>query len=132
MRLRRCARLADPDRFREVRRRGRSWVHPLLVLCALPNNLPYSRFGISVSRWVGKAVVRNRTRRRLREAIRRLWKGVPPGWDMVFVARPAVNGQPFDAISAAMSEVLQRAGLLVIETEREGNEGCNIGSTPGL
>lgn len=113
MRLRRCMRLADPSRFREIRREGRSWAHPLLVLCVLPNGRPYSRFGISVSRWVGKAVVRNRAKRRLREAIRMLWRGVSPGWDMVFVVRPLSREQRFDRISAAVSNVLQRAGLLI-------------------
>jgi ribonuclease P protein component len=105
-------RLADSARFRQIRREGRSWVHPLLVLCALPNGRPYSRFGISVSRWVGKAVVRNRTKRRLREAIRALWRDVVPGWDMVFVVRPPLKGQLFGQVSAAVSEVLRRAGLL--------------------
>ena len=120
MRLRRCVRLTDPARFRQVRLEGRSWVHPLLVLCALPNDWPYSRFGISVSRWVGKAVMRNRTKRRLREAIRGLWKDVSPGWDMVFVARPPLQRQPFDQISVAVREVLQRAGLLSgMRTEAE-------------
>jgi len=112
VRLRRCIRLADPVRFRQVRQQGRSWAHPLLVLCVLPNERPCSRFGISVSRWVGKAVVRNRTKRRLREAIRALWMYVHPGWDMVFVVRPPLKGQLFDQISAAVSEVLQRAGVL--------------------
>lgn len=112
MRLRRCVRLTDPARFRQVRQEGRSGVHPLLVLCALPNDRPYSRFGISVSRWVGKAVVRNRAKRRLREAIRGLWEDVSLGWDMVFVVRPPLQRQPFDRISAAVSEVLQQAGLM--------------------
>jgi ribonuclease P protein component len=112
VRLRRRVRLADPSRFREIRREGRSWAHPLLVLCVLPNGRPYSRFGISVSRWVGKAVVRNRAKRRVREAIRMLWKGVSPGWDMVFVVRPLLRDTRFGHISAAVSEVLQRAGLL--------------------
>jgi ribonuclease P protein component len=111
-RLRRRVRLADSSRFREIRREGRSWAHPLLVLCVLPNGRPYSRFGISVSRWVGKAVVRNRAKRRVREAIRTLWRGVSPGWDMVFVVRPLLRSAGFGHISAAVSEVLQRASLL--------------------
>lgn len=122
MRLRRCTRLADPDRFRQVRQEGCSWVHPLVVLCGLPNGRPYSRLGISVSRWVGKAVVRNRARRRLREAIRELWENVSPGWDMVFVARPPLGRQPFGQICAAVGQVLQEAGLLsgtMSETEQE-------------
>jgi ribonuclease P protein component len=122
VRLRRCMRLTSPDRFRQVRQEGRSWVHPLLVLCALPNGQRYSRFGISVSRWVGNAVVRNRTKRRLREAVRGLWSDVPSGWDLVFVARPPLKRQLFDHISRAVSEVLQGAGLLSGKSSRAEEE----------
>jgi len=122
VRLRQCVHLVNPTRFRQVRQEGRSWVHPLLVLCALPNERPYSRFGISVSRWVGKAVVRNRTKRRLREAIRGLWGTVSPGWDLVFVARPSLRRRPFDQIIAAVRGVLQQAGLLSEMRTEAGEE----------
>ena len=112
MRLCRKVRLADFTRFRQVRQQGRTSVHALVVLCLLPNDLDYSRFGISVSRWVGKAVVRNRTKRRLREAIRGVWSEVLPGWDAVFVARPPVQRQPFADVRSAVAEVLLEAGLL--------------------
>jgi len=121
---RQCVRLIDPARFRQVRQEGRSWVHPLLVLCALPNERPYSRFGISASRWVGKAVVRNRAKRRLREAIRGLWGGVSPGWDLVFVVRPSLRQRRFEHIVAAVRGVLQQAGLLLrMRTEVEEEAG---------
>src|SRR4030042_938131 len=53
-------RLRENERFQRVRAEGRSWSHLLLVLCALPNGLEYSRFGLSVSKRVGRAVGRNR------------------------------------------------------------------------
>jgi ribonuclease P protein component len=91
----------------------------------LPNGQSCSRFGISVSRWVGKATVRNRIKRRLRETVRDLWRSVLPGWDIVLVARSAARDQPFSAIAAAVRDVLQRSGLLAamvteIETAARG------------
>jgi ribonuclease P protein component len=127
MRLRRCARLTNSASFRQVRQEGESYVNSLLVLCMLPNGRPYSRFGISVSRWVGKAAARNRIKRRLREAVRSLWHDVASGWDMVFVARVALRDQPFRAIVAAVRDALQRAGLLsAIATEAEDTARSNI------
>ena len=52
--------------------------------------------GITVTRKIGGAVVRNRARRRLREALRRVLPGpARPGHDYVVVARPGALKQPF-------------------------------------
>src|SRR5919202_3894793 len=75
--------------FERARRRGRSWGSPLLGLTAVRNDLELTRCGFVVSRRVGKAVVRNRVRRRLREIIRRRLPQIEAGWDVVFSARPA-------------------------------------------
>ena len=69
------------------------------------------RFGLTVSRKVGNAVVRNRVKRRLREALRRIEAGAAvaeparpaPGWDYVIVARTAALTQPFPALVAEIT-----------------------------
>ncbi len=104
-------RLTDPDRFRQVREAGASFSHPLLILCVLPNDLGVARAGFTASRRVGKAVERNRARRRMREAVRQMWDLVEPGWDMVWIARPAVNQARFAEVQAACSRLLVRAGI---------------------
>lgn len=60
---------------------------PLLVF-ARPNDLPHTRLGLSVGRRVGKAVVRNRIKRLLREAFRHLRPDCPPGYDLIVHVRP--------------------------------------------
>jgi len=80
-------RLTDNEQFQRVKKEGRSWSHVLLVLCALPNELDYSRFGFSVSKRVGKAAVRNRAKRLLRESARARQAAIAPGQDLVFIAR---------------------------------------------
>lgn len=83
-----------------------------MVLCALPNELPYSRFGFAVSRKIGSAVQRNRVRRRLRESIRLMQSRIAPGWDLVFIARPAIARASYHEISATCARLLRRAQLL--------------------
>lgn len=110
--MKRRHRLRDNKRFQEVRRRGRSYSDRLLVLCALPNGLPESRFGFSVSRRIGKAVVRNKIKRRLREATRLRMDQIQPGWDIVFIARKPICQASYQEIDAACARLLRRASLL--------------------
>ncbi len=110
--LRRRYRLADPERFREVRQAGTTLSHSFFVLCVLPNSLDFSRCGFTASRRIGKAVVRNRARRRMQEAVRQLWDLVQPGWDLVWIARPAINQANFAELQAACVRLLTRVGVL--------------------
>jgi ribonuclease P protein component len=54
----------------------------------IPASNDASRFGITVSRRVGNAVVRNRVKRWLREVIRHHWRSLEGEWDVVIIARP--------------------------------------------
>lgn len=112
---------ADAD-FRRVRRCGRSWGHSLLVLYAArpgagapPEHGAPTRVGVTVGRGVGGAVVRNRVRRRIREAVRVRYDCVAPGWDLVFVARGASAEAGGDELARAVETLLARAGLLTGE-----------------
>ncbi|MEI2691175.1 MAG: ribonuclease P protein component [Anaerolineae bacterium] len=109
--MKREHRLAGHERFQEIRRQGKCWTHRLLVLCILPNDLPHSRFGFSTSKRIGNAVVRNQTRRRLREIVRLRLPTIAPGWDVVLIARPAITQAEFRQIETAVEKVLVQAGL---------------------
>ena len=111
--MKRAQRLRRASDFRRTRElAGRGLAHPLLVLFTAPNDLGSLRVGITVSGRVGKAVVRNRARRRLRAALRKHLDGVPPsGRDLVVVARPAIATASWTAIDTAVGELLRRAGI---------------------
>jgi ribonuclease P protein component len=110
--MQRPFRLRHPADFERLRREGRRWHHPLAVLVAGANNQPISRFAFLASRRVGKAVVRNRARRLLREAVRLKLDDIQKGWDCLFIARRETSEASFWEVEAAVGQLLDRAGLL--------------------
>lgn len=110
--MERASRLRASADFRRVRATGRSWAHPLLVLYVAPNEIERPRIGISVSRRVGKAVVRNRVRRRIREAVRPVLDDLSAGRDLLFIARGPAATAEWSSLRGAVLELLRRAGLL--------------------
>ncbi len=81
--------LRRPSEFRRVYERKRSVSDGWLVIYGCENGLPHNRLGLSVSRKVGSAVVRNRFRRLYREAYRLMRDELPSGMDLVFIPRDA-------------------------------------------
>lgn len=109
--MRRRFRVRDNEQFQQIRRKGRTYGSRLAVLCILENNLSYSRFGFSVSRRIGKAVERNRVKRRMRESVRLRMSQIQPGWDCVVIARAAVRNATYGQIDAAFDRLFFRAAL---------------------
>ncbi len=108
--MRREQRLRRRRDFAAAYRKGRIQSNQLLVLRVLPNGLPVSRFGFVAGKVVGGAVVRNRVKRRLREAARAL--PLRQGLDIVIGARkPAAEAQ-YEALRQALQTLLDRAKAL--------------------
>ena len=83
-----------------------------LVLYARPNRLDCNRVGITVSKKLGHAVIRNRVRRRLREVYRLNEELFQPGWDIVVVARSRCIDADFQSITKAYLALAAKAGIL--------------------
>ena len=110
--MKREQRLRTPAEFRRVRDQApRGWPSRFLVLYVAPNEVGHARVGITVSSRVGNAVVRNRVRRRLREALRARLDRLASGHDIVLVARPASADATWAELSSALEVALQRAGV---------------------
>lgn len=89
----------------------------LLVLRSLPNQLPHNRYGFVTSKRLGKAVARNRVRRRLREAVRAL--PARPGLDIVVLARAPAAQADFRQLKTAVTDLFARAGILTDDRPEE-------------
>lgn len=105
-------RLTSSGDYARVRRDGRSRAHPLLILSAASNGGETTRVGLAVGAKIGSAVVRNRAKRLLREAARRRLAELPPGQDLVLIARKEIVGKRLDDVSAALDTLLRRSDLL--------------------
>lgn len=121
--LPRVARLHRRADFARVRQEGRTWADRLLVLGAVPNGLPYSRFGFVVGKRIGKAVRRNRAKRLMREAVRLHRPRIRPGWDLVWIARGEMARASFAEVMHSVEALLQRAGLLEGARAPQGDDG---------
>ncbi|MCL6557305.1 MAG: ribonuclease P protein component [Firmicutes bacterium] len=96
--------------FQRVYRRGLSVASGALVLYLSRNRGQGRRFGFSVSKKTGKAVVRNRVRRVLREICRLNEEWFPQGYDVVIIARREAVGKKFQDLATQLYQLTRRAG----------------------
>ena len=89
------------------------YANSYLVLYARKNKTGENRVGITVSKKLGKAYVRNRVRRRFREVYRLNEEKFQPGWDIVVVARTKSIHADFGKLTAAYLQLAEKAGILV-------------------
>ncbi len=116
--MKRKFRLIKSTDFKRVRRLGKSYAHPLIVLVKHANATDPSRIGISAGRSVGNAVQRNYAKRRLRETIRPIYPAISPGWDIILLARKPMIACDYQQVETAVRTLLRKAGLLEkLETE---------------
>jgi len=104
--------LSRPRDFATLQEHGTVRSHPLLVVRVLRTDLDTTRFGLATGRKIGGAVIRNRLRRRLREALRALAPSFQPGWDVLIIARPALVTATHEELSEAVGKLLRRGGVL--------------------
>ena len=103
--------------YKRVRRTGKSFAHPLLVLIIAPTRDKSGvKIGITTGRSVGKAVDRNRAKRRLRALADNYLSTIQLGWDIIIVARQAIVKAPFTSIQQAFEMQLKRSGILKAQT----------------
>lgn len=110
--MKRKFRLIKSTDFMRVRRLGKSYAHPLVVLIKHPGEIEKKRIGISAGRSVGNAVHRNRVKRKIREIIRPVLPKTKTGWDIILLARKPITTGSHQEIRTAIYSLFKRADLL--------------------
>jgi ribonuclease P protein component len=118
--------LRKNNEFRTVYRRGKSFSTDLLVLYVYKNNSKTSceeylnRVGISVSKKVGKSVIRSRVKRLISESYRLNSAGLKKKFDLVFIARSAAKDKSYKEIEDSVKKLFKKAGLY--DNEKDSNK----------
>jgi len=108
-------RLTRSEDFKRVRRSGKSYAHPLVVLIVLKrekSDHPNVRIGVAAGRSVGTAVSRNRAKRLLREAMRTMIPSIASNLDLILIARAGLVTASLEDTRQALQNLLQRAQII--------------------
>ena len=107
----RTSRILRSADFRTVYDNGTRVTSPMFAaFCLARPGQNGARLGLTVPRAIGGAVVRNRIKRRLREAFRLHRHEFGPQWDIVLNPRRAALTAPFPEIERAMRKVMEKCG----------------------
>jgi ribonuclease P protein component len=101
------ARLVRRGEFDAVYRAGKRRSSSHFTVFFRANQLPVSRFGFSIKKALGGAVVRNRIRRRIREIVRCHRMEIPAGWDIVIHPKSGVAGAGFGGLTVDLVRLMK-------------------------
>lgn len=118
-------RLKKSRDFRRVQGRGRKIRQPNLMLLVLPGQVSQTRIGLTVSRRVGNAVVRNRVKRWLRQGLRHQYPSIEGCWDVVVIAHPSAAEAGQEVLSEQLASALS---LMTRPPRRSSGRGRSRGS----
>ncbi|MBK8618655.1 MAG: ribonuclease P protein component [Anaerolineales bacterium] len=111
--MQRKFRLTRSEDFKRVRRIGKSYAHPLVVLVAHASETStHIRVGVIAGKTTGNAVYRNRAKRILREALRPYLKSFASGLDLILIARRPLVTATLEDTRAALDNLFRRAQIL--------------------
>jgi len=116
-RFRKAEHLRRPSDFRRVYEQRCAASDVWLLVQACPNELPFSRLGLSVSRKYGGAVKRNRLRRLYREAFRLSKHELPKGLDLVLIPR-SPNEPSLELLKQSLKTLAQQAARRLARQEK--------------
>lgn len=120
-------RLKKNSQFTYIYKHGQSKHSKFLSVSYLKTKYQPFKIGFTVSKKVGKSVIRSKVKRYLREATRLELKNINNGYNYVFIAREGIDQNNLDMLRKIIIELLQKAGLYKKENKDENKpEGKNI------
>lgn len=107
-------RIRFSSEFQRVREQGRRWVHGCLIAnWQSTEDRTFSRLGVITSKKIGRAHVRNRARRLMRESYRQLQYQLKAPIDLILVARKSIATMKQQQVEKDLHKILKRHRLLV-------------------
>jgi ribonuclease P protein component len=98
--------------FKKVYSGGKNYWNRNLTLYKKKNNLEETRFGITITKKVGKAVIRNKIRRRIKEIYRKNLYRIKSGYDLIFIPKQNVVDISYKELESAMIHILKISNML--------------------
>ena len=118
-------RIKKNSQFRFIYSRGKSYSNDKLVLYIFRNKKNINRIGLSVSKKVGKSVLRNRIKRLIREGYRLNKNMYKRGYDLIFIARVGAKTANFKDIEKSVIYLMKKGGLAKEGVENEKNSNIS-------
>lgn len=88
---------------------GKAFGGGYIILFVKNNGLEYPRYGLSVGKKIGGAVLRNRVKRLMREIMRDILKDIEGGFDLVLVGKKGISSISFRELKEKINELILRA-----------------------
>ncbi len=105
--------------FRYVYQKGKSFANRYLVFYMIKNGTQQNRLGISVSKKVGKSVVRSHVTRLIRESYRSLEPQCKQGFDIVVIARVSCNNASYWEVQDALLHLMKKQNFLRLDATKK-------------
>lgn len=109
--MKKALRLTKNLEFINVYKSGKRVSSPFFVMYIKKNDLGYSRLGVSVSKKVGKSVIRNKIKRQIKEIVRKNYNFINSGWDIVFSVKPAAVQLNYAQMEKEIINLLKRGRI---------------------
>lgn len=103
--------LRGKKRFREVYDNGKSFANKYLIIFFLKNNYNYNRIGFVTTKKLGNSVLRNKCRRRLKNAFRKNVSNTKLGYDIILLFRANAFETDYDQVESALLHILKISKL---------------------
>lgn len=110
-------RLRKNCEFQHIYKVGKNYWNRNIILYKMKNNLNETRVGFTISKKIGNAVIRNKTKRRMREAYLRSICDLKSGYDLIFIPKKHIVDISFEELEKSIRHILKISGLL----ERDAN-----------
>lgn len=105
-------RLRKNMEFKRVYNGGKSYWNRNLILYVRKNDLENSRIGITITKKIGNAVVRNRIRRRMKEILRLKLRNIKSGYDLILIPKKNVQDISYKDLESAMIHIMSISKIL--------------------